>query len=105
MLPDNPAYVFSIRSGLATKARGVSGEGDRQPRIIEDLVTIQIGDRDLRRWHEPKVLISMRHAEEVGGKLWQLSGSVHGFRVHHVWRQDFGVSVFFGVNVEHEVGE
>ena len=43
--------------------------------------------------------------EEVFGELGELAGAEEGLRVDHVGRQDFGVAVFAGVEVEHEVGE
>ncbi len=39
------------------------------------------------------------------GELWQLPRAVHGFRIHQVRRQHFGVSMLAGVQVEHEVGQ
>jgi hypothetical protein len=43
--------------------------------------------------------------EEVFGELGQLAGAEERLRVDHVGRQDFGVAVLAGVQVEHEVGE
>ena len=44
-------------------------------------------------------------AEEVVGELGQLAGAVEGLGVDHEGREDFGVAVFAGVQVEHEADE
>ena len=43
--------------------------------------------------------------EEVLRELGELAGAEEGLGVDHVGRQDFGVAVLAGVEVEHEVGE
>ena len=43
--------------------------------------------------------------EEVFGELGELSGAEERLGVDHVGREDFGVAVLAGVEVEHEVGE
>src|SRR5882724_13215696 len=57
VLPDNPAHVFSIRSGLAAKTRRVSGNGERQPRGVNRLVAIKIGQGHFCRGNQPQILL------------------------------------------------
>ena len=45
----------------------------------------------------------LRHLEQVGLELGELAGAVHRFGVDQVGRQDFGVAMLAGVQVEHEV--
>ncbi len=52
-----------------------------------------------------KIFFAVRHAKEVGGEFRQLSGAVHGLGIHQVRRQNLGVAVLAGVQVEHEVGQ
>ena len=37
--------------------------------------------------------------------MWELAGAEEGLGVDHVGREDLGVAVLAGVEVEHEVGE
>src|SRR5690242_15998181 len=66
MLPDDAADVFAIRPSLAAEARSVGGERDRQSRLVENLVAIEIRDRNFSRWDQPQIFIAVWHAERVG---------------------------------------
>ena len=57
MLPDDPAYIFAIRTGFTAEARRISGDGDREPGGVYYFVTIEIGQRHFRRRDQPKVMI------------------------------------------------
>ncbi len=47
----------------------------------------------------------MWHAEQISRKLGQLPGAIHRFGIHQKRRQDFGIALLAGVNIEHEVGQ
>ena len=47
----------------------------------------------------------MRYAKQIGGKLGQLPGTVHGIGIHQVGRKYLGIAVFAGMQVKHKVSQ
>ena len=76
---------------------------DRQLVRAQDLVVVEIRDRNLRRRDQEEVLL--RDVEHVLFKFRKLSGSRHRHSVHHERRKDLCVSVLLRMQVEHEVDD
>ncbi len=116
VLADDAARVFARRASLGAEARRVGGERDGQPRFVENLVAIEIGDGNLGGGDEPVVAVfelaarnglgvGIGAAEKIFGKLGQLAGAEERLGVDHERRQHFLVAVLLGVHVEHEADE
>ena len=116
VLADDAARVLARRAGLGAEAGRVGRERDGQPRFVENLVAIEIGDGNLGGGDEPVVVvfelaargglgIGIGAAEEVLGKLGQLAGAEERLGVDHERRQHFFVAVLLRVQVEHEADE
>ena len=114
VLANHAADVLAVGAGLGAKAGSVGAVRDGKLGLVERLVSEEIGDGDLGGGDEPVVVVLIVAGlvgslvvavEEVFGELRQLAGAEERLRVDHVGRQDFGVPVFAGVEVEHEVGE
>jgi hypothetical protein len=104
VLADDAARIFAGGAGLGAEAGRVGGERDGQPRFVENLVAVEIGDGNLGGGNEPVVVVfelaagdgfgvGVGAAEEVFGKLGQLAGAEERLAVDHERRQDFGVAV------------
>ena len=63
VLANDAAHVLAVRPSFATEARSVSRYANRQLRLIENLVAIQICDRNLRGRNQPQILVAVRHAK------------------------------------------
>src|SRR5262249_41799967 len=99
MLPENPAYVFSVRASFTAKAWGIRRKFDREPFAIDDFVAKDIRHRDFSRWYE--VVIRIANLKEILFKLGQLAGGEQALRVRHERRHDFGVAMLLRVYLEH----
>ena len=86
---------------------------NRQPRLVQHLVAIEIRHRNLGRRNQPvvgvfelaarrRLRIRIRAAKQILGKLGQLPRPEQAAAVHHERRQHFGVSVLLRVQVQHE---
>ncbi len=113
VLADHAADVFAVAAGFAAEAWCPGAEGDGELRFVEGLVAEEVGDGDLSGGDEPVIAI-LKFAgvgalvvavKGVFGELRELAGPEEGTRVDHEGREDFGVSVLAGVEIEHEVGE
>ena len=104
MLADDAARVFARRARFGAEAGRVRGQRDGQPRLVENLVAIEIGDRNLGRGDQPVIVvfelaardglrIGVGAAEQVFGKLGQLAGAEERLRIDHERRQHFLVAV------------
>ncbi len=103
VLADQPAHVLAVRSGLAAEAGREGAVADRQRRLVEDLVAMQVGHRHLGG--RDQVVVGALQPEEVRLELRQLAGAEERRRVDDVRRQHLGVAVLAGVEVEHERDE
>src|SRR4051794_3012501 len=63
-----------------------------------------VRNRHFRGWHEIK-LARIVELEQIGFKLWQLSGSEESIAIDDERRECFEISVLTRVHVEHEVDE
>ena len=121
MLADDAARVLARRARLGAEAGRVGRQTDRQPRLVQNLVAIKIGDRNLGGWYQPVIIvfvaavrstfgIGVRAAEQILGKLGQLPGAEERLAVDHKRRQHFRVAVASSfararVQVEHEADQ
>ena len=116
MLADDAAGILAGRSGFGAEARRISGERDGEAGFFEDFVAVEVGDGDFGGGDEPVVVIlefaaadglriGVGAAEEILGELGQLAGAEEALAVDHEGRQDFGIAVLPGVQVEHEGDE
>ena len=116
MLANDAAGILAGGSGFGAEARRVGREPDGQPRVVQNLVTIEVGDGNLGGGNEPVVVIlelaagdgfgvGIPAAEEVFGKFGQLASAEEGLAVNHERRQHFGIAVFGRVQVKHEADQ
>ena len=93
MHPEDATSVLAGRTGLAPEAAGVADVAQREARLVEDLVHVQSGQRDLRCPHQVETVgfhpVDLLH---VGGKE---TGAVHGL-VAHQHRYDHGPEALGG---------
>src|ERR1019366_3467735 len=86
VLADDAAGVFARCAGLGAEAWSVSREPDRQPRLVEYFISVEVGYRNLSRWDQPVIIVlelasrnrvnvGVGTAEEVFGELGQLAGA------------------------------
>ena len=93
------AHVAPGRHLLAPEAGGVGDVRERQDAVVEDLVAVQVGDRDLRRGDHPEIVLGV--VVDVVGELRQLPGAVDALLLDQVRRVDLGVAVLARVQIEH----
>ena len=114
VLADHAADVLAVAAGFGAEAGGVGAEAGGELGLVEGLVAEEVGDGDLGGGDEPVVGVLILAGdvgtlvvavEEVLRELGELAGAEEGLGVDHVGRQDFGVAVMAGVEVEHEVGD
>jgi hypothetical protein len=110
VLPDQPAHVLAVRAGFAAEARRVSGVGDRKRSAVEDLVGVQVRDRDLRRGDQVEWAAIFFRAlavrfEQIRLELRQLPGAAQRLGLDQDRRVDLAVSVLFRVQIEHEADD
>ena len=113
VLADHAADILAVAAGFGAEAGGVGAEAGGELGLVEGLVPEEVGDGDFGGGDEPMVAVLVDAGlvglvvavEEVGGEFGEAAGAEEGFGVDHVGRQDFGVAVLAGVEVEHEVGD
>ncbi len=106
VLADEAAHVPPARPGLGTKARRMRHKAQRQLDGIDDLIAHQIGQRHFGCGNEVVALaLSVLHGEEVFLEFRELPRAAQRLRRHDVRHVGFGVAMFGGVNVEHELGK
>ena len=103
MLADDAAHIAPGGAGLAAEARRVRHQFDGQRVGLQRLIAINVGHGDLGRRNQPKIVALA--LEKILLELGQLSGAVKAGRVHQERRQHFGITVFAGVRVEHEIDQ
>src|SRR6516164_9379208 len=57
VLPENAADVFSVRARLAAEAWSVCRELHRQPLAVDDVIAVNVGDRNFGGWNQVVVRI------------------------------------------------
>ena len=103
MLSKYAANIFPIWTGFASEARRVSGKFYRQPSAVDDLVAVDIRYGNLSRWNQVVVCIS--HFEQVFLEFRQLACPEKAVRIGHEGRQNLLITMFPGVNVQHEIDQ
>src|SRR5215204_3736410 len=100
MDPNEAAGVLTTRKCLAPETRCIRDIAQRQHLGIQDLVTVNVGDRNLSRWDKKQVI---RDADVyLLGKLRQLTSARQSGTVHQVRRRDLQVAVLASVQIQHE---
>ena len=102
VLADHPARVAAGRARLGAEARRVRRVEERQLFGGQDLVAVQVRDRNLRRRDE---VVALAGLEEVGVELRQLPGAEERVGVGEKRRQDLAVALLVDVHVEKELDE
>ena len=114
VLADHAADVFAVAAGLAAEAGSVGAEAGSELGFVQGFVAEEVGNGDLGGGDEPVVGVLILAGdvgalvvamEEVFGEFGELAGAEELFGVDHVGRQDFGVAVLAGVEIEHEIGD
>ena len=104
VLTDEAAHVLAVGAGLGPETRRVGDVAQRQLRLVEDLVAVQVGQRHLGGGHQI-VRIVAGEPEQVVAELGQLAGAGQRVGVDDERRQHLTVAVLAGVQVEHEVDQ
>ena len=100
---EDAAGVLAGRAGLAPEARRVGRVADRQLGGLEDLVAVEVRDRDLGRRDQVQVVAGDDvHLVFLVGDL---AGAARGRRVDDDRRPDLGEAVLAGVDVEEPVDQ
>ena len=101
--PENPARVAARGAGLAAEGRRVGGIADRQPIRLDDLVAVQVGDRDLGGRDQVEVVAGDDvHLVLLVGNLPRAGGAG---RIDDGGRPDLGHAVLAAVDVQEPVDE
>src|SRR5256885_13699860 len=103
VLPEDPPNILSIGPGFASETGRVGREFNRKPVAIDDVVPVDIRYRYLRCRNE--VVIVIFELEKVLFELRKLAGCKEAFGVGDEGRQNLLISVFPGVDVEHEIDQ
>src|SRR2546430_308911 len=95
------ARILAGGPRFAPEARGVGGVAERQLGAVEDLVAMQVGERNFGRGDEEQIVGRglVRFVFELG----DLAGALHRLALHDERRLDFDVAVLSSVQIEHEV--
>src|ERR1035441_472371 len=64
VLADDAAHVLAMRAGFAAETRCIRCERNRQPRNVEGLVAIEVGDWHLGGGNQIKISIVKRNLED-----------------------------------------
>lgn len=105
VLADQPAGVAPVRAGLGAETRCLCGQGDRQVRGRDDLVGVEVGERDLCGGDEEELALGDPGGEQVLLELGQLARARHGLAGDEERNGVLDVTVAAGVQVEHERDE
>src|SRR5208337_1623914 len=100
MLADQTAGVFSMRTGFGAKAGSVCRIASGQIGLIENLVSVNIGNGYFGGRNQP--VVPAIELEQVFLELGQLTGSPHASAVNYEWRQDLCIGMTLCMNVEHK---
>ena len=103
MLALQASGVAAGRSRFGAETRGPRAHFDRQQSLVDGFVAMQAGQFHLGRRREPQVRAFQ--VEHVSREFRQLADSGEGSGVNQKRRQNFGVAVLPGVQIEKEIGE
>ena len=97
-----PPHIFAIRAGLPTEACRISGVANRELRLVEYHVAIEIGDGYFGGRYEIEVVfVAMVHLALLVGEL---SGAITRSGIDHIGGLHFEITGFAGA-VEEEADE
>ena len=102
MLAQHAACVATGRTRFRTEAWGQRRVALGERLGIDDFICNQIGQRNFGGWNQPATI---RRAEQIFRKFRQLAGAIDSFIAHHQRRHRFGIAMFHGVQVEHELAK
>mmetsp|Transcript_31312 Transcript_31312/g.72854 ORF Transcript_31312/g.72854 Transcript_31312/m.72854 type:complete len:301 (-) Transcript_31312:157-1059(-) len=107
MLPEEATRVLAVRARLSAEARREGAVRDRQRGLVEDLVSVKVRQRNLRRRDEEALSAVERlgEAEEVVLELGQLAGALERLAAHEVGHHHLRVAMLSGVRVHKEGDE
>ena len=103
MDPDETAGVFPVREGLPAKTRGKGHVGGRQIFQLENLLPMDVGNRDFRRGNQKQVV--GRRRVHLLRKLGELARAGQCGPTDQIRRSHFLVAMLSSMEIEHEVGE
>src|SRR5262245_29356868 len=104
MLADQSAHVAAVAAGFRAEARRVGRVTQRQILLVQNLVAVQIRERNLGGRHEVIVALESK-LEEVGFELRKLPSAEERVFVDYERRQNLAVAMFRSVQVEHEIDQ
>src|SRR5690606_12639630 len=93
------------RTRLAAEAGGVCGVGDREAIAVDDLVPMEVRDRDLGGGDQIEPVLSHLIRVAVLHEFRILARPAHRVTMHEEWRRRLDVAVLPDVKVEHPVDE
>src|SRR5688572_25164075 len=103
VLAKHTPNIFSMGTRFAAKAGRIRRKFYREAAAVENIFTIDVGQRDFRCGN--KIEVGIPDLEVILFELWQLSRTEQTLRVCHEWRHDFGVAVLLRMDVEHEIDQ
>jgi hypothetical protein len=108
MLAYHSARIATVAAGFRTEARRMRSHFDRQGIDGKNFVTHDIrqrhfGSRDQIQGFALAFLAAFLDGEQIGFELRQLTGALQRSSVHDIRRIAFGITVFCGMRVEHEL--
>src|SRR5215203_2218408 len=103
MDPDETAGVLPMGEGLAAKTRRKSHVRGGQILQLENFLSMNVGDRHLRRGNQEQVV--GRRRVDLLGKFGKLARARQRSTVDQIWRGHFPVVMLSSMQIEHEVGE
>ena len=101
VLTNHAARIVTVGAGFRSKTRRVCRHLNRQVRILEHEAGDLIGQCHFRCRNQEEVLGG--NMEHIIFKFRKLSGPDHRVAVYHERRQNFCKSVFFCMEIQHEI--
>lgn len=103
MLPDDAAHIPSIGAGFGTETGGIGHVTAGQILFIQHLVAVNIGEGNFSGGNQVEVKIF--NFKQVIFELGQVAGTDKAFIVYQDGGKHFGIAVFKGMGIQHEVDE
>ncbi len=103
VLAHQAAHVLTIGPGLATKTWGISNVVQREKVSLQNLIPMNVGQRNLGGRNEKKV--RLRCSKQIFLELGQLSRPRHRIPVHQKRREYFLVAALARVKVQHKINK
>ena len=97
------ARILAVGTGLAPETGGKSHIFYRKQRLVQYLIAVQIGYRNLGRGNQIKIILF--HMVHIIGHFRQLPGAVHALLVDHKRRINFRIAVLVNMQIKHIVNQ